>query len=73
MRKKILTALGSTLLIAATVQFATASERHQAHKTTGAPAPMSEQVRNSNAAWRAQPAQPDWSRYSGGFSAPAGR
>jgi len=37
------------------------------------PAPASDQFRNSNAAWPAKQEQPYWSRYSGGYSAPAGR
>jgi hypothetical protein len=72
MRKRILTLLGSALLATATVQFAAASE-HKGRKVHRTPAPVSEQFRNSNAAWPSQTARPDWSRYSGGYSAPAGR
>ena len=73
MRKTIFTVLGSTLMVAATVQLAAASEHHQARKVTRPSPRLSEQMRNSNAAWPAQSVQPEWSRYSGGFSAPAGR
>jgi len=71
MQKTFLTVLGATLIAATTVQMAAASEHH-ARK---ARAPASEQFRSSNA--YAVPAyvavQPDWSRYNGGMSAPAGR
>jgi uncharacterized protein (DUF3084 family) len=73
MRKTILTILGASVLSALTVQTAVASEYHHARRIDRAPA--SEQFRSSNA--YAAPAyaavQPDWSRYSGGMSAPAGR
>jgi hypothetical protein len=69
MRKTILTILGASLMVASTVQIAAAAEHHRTHR-----APVSEQFRNSNA--YVAPAyvapQPDWSRYSGGISAPAG-
>ncbi len=73
MRKTILTLLGSALLVTATVQIADAAQ--QGRKVHRAPAATtSEQFRNSNAAWpQQQSVQPDWSRYSGGWSAPAGR
>ena len=71
MRKTILTLLGSALLVTATVQFADAAQ--QRRKVHRAPAVTTEQLRNSNAAWPQQPVQSDWSRYSGGYSAPAGR
>ena len=79
MRKTILTVLGSALLVASTVQFAAAAEHHKARKVYRAPAPASEQFRNSNAydAPYAPSVQPDWSEYSryqnGAMSAPAGR
>ncbi len=76
MRKTFLTILGSALLAAFTVQFAAAAEHHKSRKIHRAPAPVSEDFRNSNDyygapyAWR----QPDWSRYQNGAeSAPAGR
>ena len=73
MRKTILTILGVSVAAALTMQTAVASERHHNRKID--PAPASEQSRNSNA--YAAPAyvavQPEWSRYSGGISAPAGR
>jgi len=71
MRKTILTLLGSALLVTATAQFADAAQ--QRRKVHRAPAAASEQLRNSNAAWTQQSVQPEWSRYSGGYSAPAGR
>jgi hypothetical protein len=40
---------------------------------TRAPAPVSDQFRNSNAWWPTLQEQPYWSVYSGGYSAPAGR
>ena len=71
MRKTILTLLGSALLATATVQFADAAQ--QGRKAHRAPAATSEQLRNSNAAWPQQSVQSGYgSRYSGGYSAPAG-
>lgn len=72
MRKTILTLLGSALLVTATAQFADAAQKgRKAHR---APAATSEQFRDSNAAWPQQSVQSGyWSRYSGGYSAPAGR
>jgi hypothetical protein len=71
MKKTILTILGSAVVAATTVQFAAAAERHHIRKADRLTAPASGQFRNSNAAWPSL--QPDWSRYSGGYSAPAGR
>ena len=72
MRKTILTVLGASLIAALTVQMSAAAEHHHARKVSRAPA--SERFQNSNA--YAAPAyvavQPDWSRYNGGMSAPAG-
>jgi hypothetical protein len=69
MRKTILTVLGASLIAASTMQVAAAAERHHVRKAVSA------QFRDSNA--YAAPAyvaaQPDWSRYNGGMSAPAGR
>jgi hypothetical protein len=74
MRKTTLTILGSALLAAWTVQIAAAAEHHKGRKVYRAPAPMSEQFRDTNAYWAAPYAQPDWSRYQNGAeSAPAGR
>ncbi len=71
MRKTILTLLGSALLVSATVQIADAAQQNR--KVHRAPAATTEQFRNSNAAWpQQQSVQPDVSRYSGGYSAPAG-
>jgi hypothetical protein len=69
MSKTILTALGVVLIIASTVQFAAAAERHHVRKPVRAT--MSEQVRNANNAIAAPAALPSY--YSGGYSAPAGR
>ena len=72
MRKTILTFLGTALLVTATTQIADAAQ--QGRKAHRAPAATSEQFRHSNAAWPQQDAQSGyWSRYSGGYSAPAGR
>jgi hypothetical protein len=85
MRKTILTILGAVLVAASTVQIAAAAEHHRARKVHRAPAPVSEDFRNSNdyyapsrdsndnyapsSPWQ----QPDWSRYQNGAeSAPAG-
>jgi hypothetical protein len=77
MRKAILTILGSTLLAASTVQIAAAAEHHKARQVYRAPAPMTEEFRNSNAYWPAPYSYAEpyyWSRYQNGAeSAPAGR
>jgi hypothetical protein len=70
MRKTILTILGSALIAASATQMAAAAQSHRSHKADRAPVTTNERFRDSNAAWPA--AQPDWSRYSGGYSAPAG-
>lgn len=72
MRKTILSMLGASLLVAATAQAAAASDRHHARMTDRV---ATEQFRrsNANAALAYIAAQPDYSRYSGGMSAPAGR
>jgi len=68
MKKMILTIAGSALIALSAAQYAAASEHHQGrvhHRAS---------VRDSNA--YAGPAydavQPEWYRYSGGYSAPAG-
>jgi hypothetical protein len=74
MRKTILTILGSALIVATSVQFAAAAQRHHG-KADRAVTSQQQLGRNADAyaAWPAPAAQPDWaSRYSGGFSAPAG-
>jgi len=73
MRKTILTMLGSALIVAASVQFAAAAQRH--HGKTYRAVVSQQQTRNTDAyaAWPAPAVQPDWYRYSGGYSAPAGR
>lgn len=73
MRKAILTILGVGLIGASTVQIATATERDHVRKAKRAP--ITEQVRNANAAVPFNP-QPGWySDYVDGhaLSAPAGR
>jgi hypothetical protein len=71
MRKTILTILGSALIVATSVQFAAAAQRH--HGKANRTVATQQQSRGAYAAWPA-PTQPDWSyRYSGGYSAPAGR
>jgi len=64
--------LGASLFAAATAQAAVASDRHHTRMTNRV---ATEQFRRSNAdaglAYIA--AQSDYSRYSGGMSAPAGR
>jgi hypothetical protein len=66
MRKIVLTVVGASLMAASTIQMAAAAGNH-VHKADRAAA--SQQFRNANNAadWSAGP------RYSGGFSAPAGR
>jgi opacity protein-like surface antigen len=74
MRKTILTVLGSALIVATSVQFAAAAQRH--HGKTDRKITSQQQTRNADAyaAWPAPAVQSDWaSRYSGGYSAPAGR
>lgn len=71
---KTFAVLGAAALIAAaTIQTAAASDRHHARKAH--PVPITQSVRDSNAAlWPSQPTAPDWSRYANGaMSAPAGR
>ncbi len=74
MRKTILTVLGSALIVSASMQFADAAQRHHG-KTDRAVTSQQQLDRNADAyaAWPAPALQPDWSRYSGGYSAPAGR
>ncbi|MGX1324482.1 hypothetical protein AB7M17_007935 [Bradyrhizobium sp. USDA 377] len=71
--RKTFAILGAVLIAAATVQTAAASDRRHARKAH--PAPITQSVRDSNAAmWPSQPTVPDWSRYANGaMSAPAGR
>jgi hypothetical protein len=73
MRKTILTVVGSALIVAASMQFAAAAQRH--HGKANQAVTSEQQARNANAyaAWPAPTPQSDWSRYSGGYSAPAGR
>ena len=74
MRKTILTVLGSALIVATSVQFAAAAQRH--HGKTDRTGTSQQQTRNADAyaAWPAPAVQSDWaSHYSGGYSAPAGR
>jgi hypothetical protein len=71
--RKTIAIFGATLIAAATIQTAAASDRHHVRKAQ--PAPITQSVRDSNAAlWPSQPTGPDWSRYANGaMSAPAGR
>lgn len=71
--RKTFAILGAALIAAATIQTATANDRRHARKAQ--PAPVTQPVRDSNAAlWPSQPTAPDWSRYANGaMSAPAGR
>jgi hypothetical protein len=73
MRKIILAILGTALIAGATAQFAAAAERYPTRKAARVTAPASDQFHNSNASWPIPQEQPYWSRYSGGYSAPAGR
>jgi|SoimicmetaTmtHMA_FD_contig_51_832457_length_401_multi_1_in_0_out_0_1 hypothetical protein len=73
MRNDFLTLLGAVAIAAATVQFAMAGERQKIRKPAHASKTTTEQFRNSNAAWTAPLVVPDAYRYSGGWSAPAGR
>lgn len=75
---KIVTILGATLVMASTLQMATAAEHHGARKAHRTSAAMSEQVRQSNnsAPDAVRSFNPDYARYEGGggaISAPAGR
>ena len=75
MRKTTLTILGSALIVATSVQFAAAAQRH--HGKASHAVVTQQQTRNSNAyaAWPAPapaPQSDEVYRYSGGFSAPAG-
>jgi hypothetical protein len=73
MRKTILTMIGSALLAGSLAQGAAAGENRHVRKVYRTPAPVSQSIRDSNAAW-ADTYQPGWSGYySGGYSAPAGR
>ena len=73
MRKTILATLGSALIVATSIQFAAAAPRRHGNATT--PAVIGQQHPRNSAAYAAWPApqvQPDFYRYSGGWSAPAG-
>ncbi len=72
MRKTILTILGAALIVATSVQFAAAAQRHRGKATTRAVIGQ-QQTRHFDAyaAWPAPQVQPDSYPYSG-WSAPAG-
>ena len=72
MRKSMLTIVGSALIVATSVQFAAAAQRH--HGRTDRAVAIQQQSRNADAyaAWPAPAVRSDAYRYSGGFSAPAG-
>jgi hypothetical protein len=72
MRKTILTLLGSALLVASVAQAASATERHHNRRVVRAPAPVTEQFRDSNASVVVEPGWSSSGYYSHGFSAPAG-
>ena len=67
MKKTVLTIVGSALIVFSAVQIASAEEQHHRvrHHT-------SSEFRDSNASI-APASEPDAYRYSGGWSAPAGR
>ena len=71
--QKSLAILGATLITAITLQTAAANDRHHVRKAR--PAPITQSVRDSNAAmWPLQPSEVDYWRYANGaLSAPAGR
>ena len=73
MRETILTIIGSALIVATSVQFAAAAQRH--HGKAVRAVATQQQGRNADAfaAWPAPAVQDDRYRYSGGISAPAGR
>jgi len=76
MSKTIVTLLGSALVLASTLQMATAAEHHGTRKAHRAPATVSERVRQSNDYAPNPAVNPDYARYSTGggvISAPAGR
>jgi hypothetical protein len=74
MRKTFLTILGTALLTVSLAQVATAAE-HKTRKAVRAPAPVTEQFRNSNNYWPAPSIQADDRSFyqNGGLSAPSGR
>jgi opacity protein-like surface antigen len=73
MRKTILTILGSALIVATSVQFADAAQRHHGKADRAVTSERHARNADAYAAWPAPAVQSDWSRYSGGYSAPAGR
>ena len=68
MRKTILTMLVASAIAAVTAQAAVASERH--HTRMSDRTTVTGQFRQSNAY---VPVEPDYSHYTAGMSAPAGR
>jgi hypothetical protein len=72
MRKTILTILGSVLIVATSVQFAAAAQRHHGNADRAVVTQQAMRNADAYAAWPAPAAQSDWYRYSGGYSAPAG-
>jgi hypothetical protein len=74
MRETILTILGSALIVATSVPLAEAAQRHQGKANRAVISQQQQRSHDAYAAWPAPvAAQPDWYRYSGGYSAPAGR
>ena len=72
MRTTLLSTLGAIAIAVATTQIAAAGERQNVRKPARPSATTTEQFRNANATWTAPSVQADTSRYSYGWSAPAG-
>ncbi len=74
MRKILLTLIGSAAMLVAVGQIASAKDRHHVRQTTEQRSTIftDTQARNANAQYPIG-ARFDASRYSGGYSAPAGR
>jgi hypothetical protein len=75
--KTFVTILGSVLIIASSVQFAAAAQRHHYKKSDRVVVRQQTQPYNAYAAWPAPAPAPEMygyapSYFSGGYSAPAG-
>lgn len=76
MRKIFLTALGSAAILLSVGQIASAKDQHHARKAEQHSTNFTDKdTRGANRQYRVVPQRPslDSARYSGGFSAPAGR
>lgn len=73
MKKTVLTILGSALIVATSVQFASAAPRHQNKADRAVVSQQQPRPVDAYAAWPAPAYSNDAYRYSGGYSAPAGR